>query len=102
MRTGFLVLAITAISAAAGTSAAPISPNSPVLPHPFLLPAEGWWEREHREERARQAYLKLSPNEIHRYNRLQHELNRLVRDRHELDERIRRIEDEQHDILGMR
>jgi hypothetical protein len=64
-------------------------------------PWEGWWEREHREQPAREGYWRLSPPELDRYNQLQSELDELLERRKEIDERIRDVEREQHEILGV-
>lgn len=63
-------------------------------------PREGWWEREHRERRAREGYWQLPLPELDRYNQLQADINELRERRREIDERIRDAEREQHDILG--
>jgi hypothetical protein len=62
--------------------------------------AEGWWEREHRVEQAREHYWHLSPRERDRYNDLQAEINELRQRREEIEERLHRAEREQHRILG--
>ena len=78
------------------------TPAATISVNPSILPVQGWWEREHRDDRARNAYSRLPPEAMHRYNRLEREQRQLTRERNELDRRIRRIEEEQHEILGLR
>ena len=68
--------------------------------NPPITFVQGWWEYEHREERAREGYWRLPPPDFDRYNRLQYEINQLREQRREIDERLRRAEYEQHRMLG--
>lgn len=81
-------------------SAAAIVPRPIVTANPSITLVQGWWEREHREQRARQGYWRLPPPELDNYHRLQLEITQLQQQRREIDERIRRIEFEQHRMLG--
>src|SRR6266853_3744542 len=71
-----------------------------VTANPSLTFVQGWWEREHEDQRARQGYWGLPVGPLERYNRLQFEINQLLRQRREIDERISRAEQEQHRLLG--
>jgi hypothetical protein len=75
-------------------------PKQIAIANPSVTLVQGWWEREHREERARQGYWRLPPEEREHYNRLQGEISQLQRQRHEIDERLNRAEEEQRRILG--
>jgi hypothetical protein len=89
----FLGLAPGAASAA---SLAPPARN------PSITLVDGWWEREHRADDARQQYWRLPPPAAARYNQLQAEINRLETQRAAIDQRIARAVNEQHEILGFR
>ena len=80
--------------------AASIVPKPMITANPSITFVQGWWEREHREQRARQGYWRLPPQELDDYHRLQQEINQLRQQRREIDERIRRAEYEQHRMLG--
>ena len=83
--------------------AASAVPQPPVAGNPAISLAQGWqgwWEREHEEDRARRGYWALRGPQLERYNRLQIEVNRLRQQRNEIDERIARAEREQRRILG--
>ena len=80
--------------------AASIVPKPTITANPSIIFVQGWWEREHREQRARQGYWRLPPQEIDDYHRLQQEINQLRQQRREIDERISRAEFEQHQMLG--
>ncbi len=82
--------------------AAPAAPKSTVTGgNPSITLAQGWWEREHREERARESYWRLPPPALERYNQLQALINELQERRRVIDERINRAQWEQHRILGI-
>ena len=80
--------------------AASIVPRPMIAANPSITFVQGWWERERREQRARQGYWRLPPPELDGYDRLQQEINQLQQQRREIDERIRRAEYEQHRMLG--
>ena len=80
--------------------AASIAPKPMTTANPSITYVQGWWEREHREQRAREGYWRLPPQELDRYHRLQIEINELQERRREIDERLRRAEYEQHRMLG--
>lgn len=80
--------------------AASIVPKPIVTTHPAITLVQGWWELEHRQQRARQGYWRLPPPELDQYHRLQQEINQLRQQRREIDERIRRAEQEQRRMLG--
>ena len=78
---------------------APIATRATATTNPSIILAQGWWERENTEQRARQGYWGLQSLELRRYNRLQYEINQLQQQRRVIDERISRLEQEQHRIL---
>jgi hypothetical protein len=82
--------------------AASIVPRPVITANPSITFVQGWWELEHREQRARQGYWRLPPPEIDQYHRLQQEINQLRQQRREIDERISRAEYEQHQMLGFK
>jgi hypothetical protein len=84
---------------AAGFAASTV-PRQATTANPSVILAQGWWEHEHMERRAREGYWRLPPPELDRYNRLQIEINQLQEQRREIDERLRRAEREQHRMLG--
>ena len=91
-----LALGLTPIAGFAASRA----PKPMVAANPSVILAQGWWEHEHMERRAREGYWRLPPPELDRYNRLQVEINQLQEQRREIDERLRRAEREQHRMLG--
>ena len=93
------VLIIPVLGHAAPTTSKAITAGKPII----LVqgPWEGgWWERQHRERLARERYWHLPPPELDRYNQLQAEINELRERRRAIDERIRDVEREQHEILS--
>jgi hypothetical protein len=104
-----IVLAAALLVLPLSCYAAPnVAPNVPApnVPGPWtganpsLTLVQGWWEHEHREDRARQGYWRLPPDGLEHYNRLQAEINELQAQRREIDERLARALAEQHRMLG--
>ena len=91
-----LFLGLTSVA----SLAASIPPQPVNTSNPYVTLVQGWWEHEHREQRAREGYWRLPPPDFDRYNRLQYEIDQLREQRREIDERIRRAEYEQHRMLG--
>jgi hypothetical protein len=76
------------------------SPATPLAPKPVVTVdapvtrvAEGWWEREHRDD-ARDRYWKLAPEKRRQYDRLQ------AKTKQRDEERRGRAIQEQHRLLG--
>jgi hypothetical protein len=63
-------------------------------------PGQGWWEQENLPQPPRERYWKLPRPQIQRYNRLQLEINQLVQQRQNIDQRIADAQREQHRLLG--
>ena len=82
----------------AGHSAPP-APEPGIARRAPVTLVQGWWEEEHREH-AREQYWRLPPPALDRYNRLQYEINQLIGQRREIDERLRRAQEEQRRMLG--
>jgi hypothetical protein len=80
--------------------AAAVAPKPMITANPSVTLVQGWWEHEHREQRARDGYWRLPPPELDRYNHLQSEINQLQEQRREIDERLSRALEEQHRMLG--
>jgi Spy/CpxP family protein refolding chaperone len=100
--TAAVALALVVAGAAAPGHAAPIVPPQEARTRPAIVPVQGWWESERRRDRAREAYWRLPPPALERYNRLEYEIRQLTAQRRELDERIERARREQHELLGFR
>jgi hypothetical protein len=94
-----VIVLLSGVFATAGY-AAPVVSNRADAGNPSITFVQGWWEREHLEQRARQGYWRLPPPDYDRYNRLQTEINELQAQRRELDERHNRALQEQHQLLG--
>ena len=75
------------------SSATPSAPTPLVIAAAPFTPAEGWWEREHRDD-ARDRYWKLPTEKRRQYDRLQAQTKERDQQR-----RSRAIED-QHRLLG--
>ena len=88
------------VCSASPTRAGPVVPNHAVAANPAVTLVDGWWERDHEEQRARQNYWNLPPWQVQRYNRLQYEINQLQQQRREIDERIARAVQQQRRLLG--
>lgn len=80
--------------------ATPVASKAINAANPSVVLVQGWWEEEHRWDSARQRYWHLPPPALDRYNQLQYEINQLLEQRHEIDERLRDAQGEQHRILG--
>ncbi len=63
-------------------------------------PGQGWWEQEHQEQPSRERYWRLPRPQAERYNRLQLEINQLLQQRQNIDQRIADAQREQHRLLG--
>ena len=94
----FVVL--TGVCATAGYAAPAVS-NHAITGNLTITLVQGWWEHEHLEQRAREGYWRLPPPDFDRYNRLQAEINELQAQRRELDDRLSRALQEQHELLGL-
>jgi len=80
--------------------AAEVAPRSGSVSNPAITKVDGWWEQEHQEDRARQAYWRLPPRALERYNRLQIRINQLTAQRDQIDAQIKHAVHEQHELLG--
>jgi len=86
--------------AAGSARAAEIAPHLGSALNPAITKVDGWWEQEHEEDRARQAYWHLPPPVLYRYNRLQVRINQLSAQRDQIDAEIRHTVHEQQEMLG--
>jgi len=82
-------------SSAALAASAPLNETG----RPIVL-AQGWWEQEHDADRARQAYWRLPPPALNRYNRLQLRINQLTAQRDQIDAQVRSAVHDQQELLG--
>ena len=88
--------------AAAGLAAPLGVPPAGITANPPIVHVQGWWERDHLDQRARDGYWRLPPPAMRRYNDLQREINQLTQQRGDIDNRINRAEREQREMLGIR
>jgi hypothetical protein len=105
MRTFVSAVAVIAFSsafAAVGLAAPVGAPPAGMAANPSIVQVQGWWERDHLDQRARDGYWRLPPPMLHRYNDLQRQINQLTQQREDIDNRINRAEREQREMLGIR
>jgi hypothetical protein len=92
MRRTFSTLIVTAI--AMSPIAAIAAPHDRPVPAAIagpIVPVQGWWEQEHREDSFRDRYWHLPPEQRARYDRLEFQIRRSQeRLRHEAREGDRR------------
>jgi hypothetical protein len=104
MRTFVSALAAAALTSAFAVTgiAAPVPAPARTAADPAIIHVQGWWERDHLDQRGRDAYWRLPPPMLHRYNELQREINQLMQQRGSIDDRINRAEQEQRRMLNFR
>ena len=92
-----VALQLTSFAAAQAT---PLTPPSASTGNPAIVRVQGWWEQERAGDRARQAYWRLPPPAMDRYNRLQARINDLNAQRDQIDRQVRHAVREQQELLG--
>jgi len=95
-------IALTGTFAATGLAAPIAAPPPGNAGDPSVIHVQGWWEREHLDQQGRDAYWRLPPPLLRRYNDLQREINQLMQQRNSIDDRIHRAEQDQRRILNLR
>jgi hypothetical protein len=94
------IIAVQLGSYGASAQAASVAPPPNAAANSSIILVQGWWEQGQQGDRARQAYWRLTPPALERYNRLQFQINQLAAQRGQIDEQIRRSEREQQELLG--